>query len=58
VVRDYRNVIHPQKELSHGINLVPDNARMLWEVARNVTLQILKLSALGQLATNENAAGI
>ena len=42
VVRDYRNFIHPQKELSHGIVLEPGDAEMLWEVAKSITLQILK----------------
>lgn len=42
VVRDYRNFVHPQKEHSHGIRLSADDARMLWEVAKSVTLQILK----------------
>ena len=42
VVRDYRNYIHPQKEYSHGINISPEDARMLWDVAKNVTFQILK----------------
>jgi hypothetical protein len=43
VVRDYRNYIHPQKEYSHGISISSDDARMLWEVAKTVTVQILKL---------------
>jgi hypothetical protein len=42
VVRDYRNFIHPQKELSHGIVLEVGDARMLWEVAKSITLQLLK----------------
>jgi hypothetical protein len=42
VVRDYRNYIHPQKEYSHGISISSDDARMLWEVAKTVTVQILK----------------
>lgn len=42
VVRDYRNYIHPQKEYSHGISLSSDDARMLWEVAKTVTVQLLK----------------
>jgi hypothetical protein len=42
VVRDYRNYIHPQKELSHGITLEPGDAQMLWEVAKSITLQLLK----------------
>ena len=47
VVRDYRNYIHPQKEYSHGINMSPDDAHMLWEVAKTVTVQILK--AIGRM---------
>jgi hypothetical protein len=43
VVRDYRNFIHPQKELSHGIVLEVGDAQMLWEVAKSITLQLLKL---------------
>lgn len=42
VVRDYRNYIHPQKEYSHGIHISSDDARLLWEVAKTVTIQILK----------------
>ncbi len=42
VVRDYRNYIHPQKELSHGITLEPGDSHMLWEVAKSITLQLLK----------------
>lgn len=42
VVRDYRNYIHPQKEHSHGINISPEDARMLWQVAKSVARQVLK----------------
>ena len=42
VVRDYRNFIHPHKEHSHNIVLSGDDARMMWEVAKNVARQILK----------------
>lgn len=41
VLRDYRNYIHPQKELSHGISLVQGDAQMLWEIAKGVILRIL-----------------
>jgi hypothetical protein len=41
VMRDYRNYIHPQKELSHGISLVQGDAQMLWEIAKSMILQIL-----------------
>lgn len=42
VLRDYRNYIHPQKELSHGISLGLGDAEMLWNIAKNITLQVLK----------------
>lgn len=42
IVRDYRNYIHPQKEFSHGITLEVGDSRMLWEVAKSITLQIIK----------------
>ena len=32
VVRDYRNYIHPAKELSHGISITPGDSQMLWAV--------------------------
>lgn len=42
VMRDYRNYIHPQKEHSHGINISPDDAKTLWEVAKSVARQSLR----------------
>jgi hypothetical protein len=42
VLRDYRNYIHPQKELSHGISLTPGDADMLWSIAKNMITQVLK----------------
>lgn len=42
VLRDYRNFIHPQKELSHGVTLVPDDAVILWEVAKSISKQLLR----------------
>jgi hypothetical protein len=41
VVRDYRNYIHPQKELSHGIVLGQGDSQMLWEIAKSIALQLL-----------------
>jgi hypothetical protein len=41
VMRDYRNYIHPQKELSHGITLLEGDAQMLWGIAKGVIRQIL-----------------
>ena len=42
VLRDYRNYIHPQKELSHGVTLKPEDATVLWEVAKSISKQLLK----------------
>jgi len=42
VLRDYRNYIHPQKELSHGVVLTQADAEMLWPIAKNIVRQILK----------------
>jgi hypothetical protein len=41
VMRDYRNYIHPQKQFSHGFNLVQGDAHMLWEIAKSLILQIV-----------------
>jgi hypothetical protein len=42
VLRDYRNYIHPFKQLSHGVNLTPDDSRLLWEIAKEVSKQVVK----------------
>jgi len=42
VVRDYRNYIHPQKGHSHGISILAEDARTMWEIAKNVARQILR----------------
>ncbi len=42
VLRDYRNYVHPFKQLSHGITLNPDDAVLLWEVSKAITRQIIK----------------
>jgi len=42
VLRDYRNYIHPQKELSNGIVLRTEDASILWEVAKGISHQLLK----------------
>jgi hypothetical protein len=41
VVRDYRNYIHPQKELSHQVALTIDDARMFWHVSKAIALHLL-----------------
>lgn len=41
VLMDYRNYIHPYKELSHGVVLTKDDAVILWEVGKSVSKQVL-----------------
>jgi len=41
VLRDYRNYIHPYKQLSHGIHLEPEDASLFWEVTKNITRQVI-----------------
>lgn len=45
VLRDYRNYIHPFKQLSHGISLKTDDAVLLWEVSKAVSRQIVNSAA-------------
>jgi hypothetical protein len=42
VLRDYRNYIHPQKELSHGVSLTTPDAVILWEISKSISRQLLK----------------
>lgn len=42
VLRDYRNYVHPYKELSHGVKLDKSDALVLWEVGKRITAQILE----------------
>jgi hypothetical protein len=42
VLRDYRNYIHPQKELSHGVSLATPDAIILWEIGKSISRQLLK----------------
>ncbi|MCR9232185.1 MAG: hypothetical protein NXI29_14335 [bacterium] len=41
VVRDYRNYIHPYKELSHGVILSSGDAKLFWEIAKSIARQLL-----------------
>jgi hypothetical protein len=41
VLRDYRNYIHPQKELSHQLALTAADAEMFWTVSRAIALRLL-----------------
>ncbi len=42
VLRDYRNYVHPYKQYSHGINLEVHDARLFWEISKNITRQIIE----------------
>jgi len=42
VLRDYRNYIHPHKELTHGISLSQNDATLLWEISKSITRQVLQ----------------
>ncbi len=42
VLRDYRNYIHPQKELSHGVSLSGDDVSVIWESGKSISRQLLK----------------
>lgn len=41
VLRDYRNYIHPQKQLSHGVHLQSDDAKLFWEISKSISRQII-----------------
>lgn len=41
VLRDYRNYIHPQKQLSHSMHLKPEDAGLFWEVTKNIVRQVI-----------------
>ncbi len=42
VLRDFRNYIHPHKQLSHGVRLSSDDVALFWEVSKNIAVQVLK----------------
>ena len=44
VLRDYRNYIHPQKEYSEKVSLTTDDAKLLWEISKNIARQVLTTS--------------
>jgi len=41
VLRDYRNYIHPFKQLSHGVDLKMADSNLLWEVSKAITRQVI-----------------
>lgn len=43
VLRDYRNYIHPYKQLSHNVELSKNDAVLFWEITRSVSRQLLSI---------------
>ncbi|MCS6291438.1 MAG: hypothetical protein H8J66_00065 [Nitrospira sp.] len=41
VMRDYRNYVHPFKEVSHGVVIHDDDAKLFWEISKSITRQLL-----------------
>jgi hypothetical protein len=41
VLRDYRNYIHPQKQLSHDVLLKRDHAELFWDVCKSLSRQVI-----------------
>lgn len=42
VLRDFRNFIHPSKQLSHNVNLSQDDATLFWEITKSISRQLLR----------------
>ena len=42
VLREYRNYIHPQKEFTHGVNLELNDARIFWDVCKNISREVIE----------------
>ncbi len=45
VLKDYRNYIHPEKELRHGVKLTLNDSSMFWSVTMALTRQLLVSAA-------------
>jgi hypothetical protein len=41
VLRDYRNFIHPHKQKTYNVKLEQSDARILWEICKNIAFQLL-----------------
>ena len=41
VLRDYRNYIHPFKQLSHGVQLKTADAALFWEITKSMSRQLI-----------------
>ena len=43
VLRDHRNYIHPHKQHSEKMTLTPGDAKILWEISKNIARQVLAI---------------
>lgn len=41
VLRDYRNYVHPHKQLSNNVHLTSEDAQLLWEVSKAISRQVI-----------------
>ena len=41
VVRDFRNYVHPYKQMSHNISLDTHDARLFWGISKEISRQLL-----------------
>lgn len=41
VLKEYRNYVHPEKELRHGVELARNDSSILWQVTKELTRQLL-----------------
>jgi hypothetical protein len=41
VLRDYRNYIHPHKQLTQKMHLAPQDAVLFWEISKMITRQVI-----------------
>jgi hypothetical protein len=50
VLRDYRNYIHPQKQLSHDVFLKRVDAELFWDVCKSLSRQVIASVPLPEIA--------
>ena len=42
VLRDYRNYIHPEKELKHGVSIGEKDTKVFWIVFQTIAEQVIE----------------
>jgi hypothetical protein len=43
VLRDYRNYIHPYKQIAHGVEITRHDAVLFWNISKIITRQLIEL---------------